>query len=160
MSVAIDPLSLDFGRDKEFCVYIYRDPRPGKKRQPIYVGKGQTKFMPQQHWQGTSHPNKLFLATLTEIRAAGLPPIVEFVAFFDNETEALELEAALIRKFKGNDSLCNVIGVRPSMECRITVPMKSELITRIDAWRRKRPDIPTRAEAIRRLVEGKLAKRR
>jgi hypothetical protein len=41
MKLAHDPLPLDFGRDKEFCVYVYRDPRH-RRLEPIYVGEGQS----------------------------------------------------------------------------------------------------------------------
>jgi hypothetical protein len=34
--------------------------------------------------------------------------------------------------------------------------MSDELVQAIDEWRRQQPDIPTRAEAIRRLVEKAL----
>ena len=50
MVMATDPLALDFGRDKRFCVYIYRDPRPRWRREPFYVGKGLTKIRPDIHW--------------------------------------------------------------------------------------------------------------
>ena len=43
------------------------------------------------------------------------------------------------------------------MDERITTPMKADLLRRIDEWRRKQPDIPNRAEAVRRLVEKALA---
>jgi hypothetical protein len=36
---------------------------------------------------------------------------------------------------------------------RIPVMMSSEEVAAIDDWRRKNPDLPSRSEAIRRLVE-------
>ena len=36
---------------------------------------------------------------------------------------------------------------------RIPVMMSSEEVAAIDEWRRKNPDLPSRSEAIRRLVE-------
>jgi hypothetical protein len=36
---------------------------------------------------------------------------------------------------------------------RIPVMMSSEDVDAIDAWRRRQPDLPSRSEAIRRLVE-------
>jgi hypothetical protein len=36
---------------------------------------------------------------------------------------------------------------------RIPVMMSSEEVEAIDDWRRKHPDLPSRSEAIRRLVE-------
>jgi hypothetical protein len=35
---------------------------------------------------------------------------------------------------------------------RVALLMAADLIARIDAWRRTQPDIPSRGEAIRRLV--------
>jgi len=35
---------------------------------------------------------------------------------------------------------------------RIPIMMSAPEVERIDAWRRKQPDLPPRAEAIRRLV--------
>lgn len=156
MRLAADPLPLDFGRNKEFCVYVYRDPRPGKKRAAIYVGKGQTKVRPTQHWRtGTS--NKEFATTLKEIRDAGLEPIVELVAFFDDERTALATEKVLIGKLKGNGCLCNVVGAvaRQFTRC-IASGMSQRLVEAIDEWRRQQRDLPNRAEAIRRLVEQSL----
>lgn len=40
---------------------------------------------------------------------------------------------------------------------RFEMRLPPELIARIDDWRRLQPDLPSRAEAIRRLVERALA---
>lgn len=108
--MAIDPLSLDFGREKRFCVYVYFDPRPRKKRAPIYVGKGITKRRPDEHWKFRA-ANTLLKNVLEKIRKSALEPIVEFVGFFDDHDAALALEKALIAKFgrrnNGTGTLCN-----------------------------------------------------
>lgn len=39
---------------------------------------------------------------------------------------------------------------------RVNVPMEPDLLREIDEWRRQQPDIPNRAEAIRRLVKRAL----
>lgn len=39
---------------------------------------------------------------------------------------------------------------------RFELRLSSELLARIDEWRRNQPDLPTRSEAIRRLVESGL----
>lgn len=39
---------------------------------------------------------------------------------------------------------------------RFELRLSGDLLTRIDEWRRKQPDLPTRSEAIRRLVEMSL----
>ena len=43
------------------------------------------------------------------------------------------------------------------LEHHVPVRMSDELVRAIDEWRRMEPDIPVRAEAIRRLVEFALA---
>jgi hypothetical protein len=43
---------------------------------------------------------------------------------------------------------------RPPVESSaVTVRVQSEMLTRIDDWRREQSDLPGRPEAIRRLVE-------
>ena len=42
-------------------------------------------------------------------------------------------------------------------EERIALTTSTEQLARVDAWRRLQPDLPPRAEAIRRLVEQALA---
>lgn len=47
-----------------------------------------------------------------------------------------------------------------TMDTRLTMSVTDKLLSEIDEWRRFQPDIPARAEAIRRLVEeGITAKR-
>lgn len=46
----------------------------------------------------------------------------------------------------------------PTVRVQIVAP--DSLIKRIDEWRRKQPDIPNRSEAIRRLAEIALDKKR
>lgn len=96
--MATDTLPMDFGRDKPIYVYLYRDPRPGKHRQPIYVGKGTAKHgRADEHWRKKSH-NRLLQAILNKIKAADLVPEIEIVAWFDEEIPALEFEATLIKR--------------------------------------------------------------
>jgi hypothetical protein len=97
--MAKDPLPLDFGSNKPFYVYLYRDPRRGKKRRPIYVGKGTVarRRRGDAHWR-TGATNEGLAAALNEIRAAGREPEIEVVAWFDDESAALALERALIAK--------------------------------------------------------------
>jgi metal-responsive CopG/Arc/MetJ family transcriptional regulator len=41
----------------------------------------------------------------------------------------------------------------PETGTPVMVRMQSDLLDMLDAWRREQPDIPTRSEAIRRMVE-------
>lgn len=101
--MATDTLSLDFGRDKRFYVYLYRDPRPRKKLQPIYVGKGTaSRRRADHHWEKGTH-NPILRGILSKIRLAGLSPVIEIVAWFDSEAAAFDLEMALVAKFGRRD---------------------------------------------------------
>jgi hypothetical protein len=88
-----------FANAGKFYVYIYRDPRPRKKLAPIYIGKGiAARRRADFHWNGTSK-NTLFARILGKCRDLGLEPIIEIVAWFDDESAAFDLEIALIKKF-------------------------------------------------------------
>ena len=101
--MAQDPLSLDFGSDKPFYVYVYRDPRPRKRRVPIYVGKGTVAHgRADFHWQVRAR-NPLLAAIFRKIKNAGLVPGVEIVAWFDDEAAASRLETRLIKQFGRRD---------------------------------------------------------
>lgn len=95
--MAVDTLPMDFGRDKPFYVYLYRDPRRGKRLQPIYVGKGTVaNRRADSHWRWFSH-NQILRSILAKIRQAGLKPEIEVVGWFDTEESALRCESALIK---------------------------------------------------------------
>src|SRR5690348_40900 len=101
--MATDTLSPDFGGDKKFYVYLYRDPRPSKQNQPIYVGKGTaSRGRAEFHWKRRAE-NSFLAALLEKIRDAGLAPLIEIVAWFDEEEAAFDLERALIAKFGRRD---------------------------------------------------------
>jgi hypothetical protein len=93
-----------------FYVYVYRDPRPGKNRVPIYVGKGSSSRF-RVHWDvGAKNP---FLRNiLGAIRALALLPEIEFVDWFDHEDDAFAAEVELIAKYgrrdKGQGTLANL----------------------------------------------------
>lgn len=111
--MAVDTLPMDFGRDKRFYVYIYRDPRKGKKNQPIYVGKGTRMHnRADVHWKRRSH-NGFLAAILDKIRASGLEPTIEIVGWFDDEDDAYSCEAELIKRIGrrnlGEGPLTNLI---------------------------------------------------
>ena len=99
--MAIDPRSLPF-QQKQYCVYLYRDPRRGKKLAPIYFGKGATATRPDLHWQHRSH-NAVLNYLFAEFKANGLEPPCEYVEFFDTEDDALHLERTLINRIGRHD---------------------------------------------------------
>jgi metal-responsive CopG/Arc/MetJ family transcriptional regulator len=52
----------------------------------------------------------------------------------------------------------DIDGMGEKKDQRIPVMMSAEEVEAIDAWRRKQDDIPSRSEAIRRLVDASLRK--
>lgn len=97
--------------EAQYYVYIYRDPRPGKGAQPIYVGKGDAaRSRAYTHVRQGSH-NQVLNRVLAKIRAAGYEPIIEIVERFDSEDAAfareIELIAAFGRRCVRTGPLCN-----------------------------------------------------
>ena len=84
-----------------FYVYVYRDPRQRKDRQPVYVGKG-TGGRDLSHWSRGSH-NKPLQDFLSHLRGANLEPICERVFETENEKEAFDKEVDLIKLYGRKD---------------------------------------------------------
>ena len=84
-----------------FYVYVYRDPRQRKDRQPVYVGKG-TGDRDLSHWSRGSH-NKPLQDFLSHLRGANLEPICERVFETENEKEAFDKEVDLIKLYGRRD---------------------------------------------------------
>ncbi len=80
-----------------FYVYVYRDPRPTKNNQPVYVGKG-TGDRDLSHWSKGSH-SKPLQDFLSHLRALGLKPVVTRVFETEIESEAFAHEIELIRLY-------------------------------------------------------------
>jgi hypothetical protein len=77
-----------------FYVYVYRDPRPLKKNQPVYVGKG-TGDRDLSHWSRGSH-NKPFQDFISHLKQRGLVALCERVFETEVEAEAFAKEIELI----------------------------------------------------------------
>ncbi len=77
-----------------FYVYVYRDPRPLKKDQPVYVGKG-TGNRDLSHWSRGSH-NKPFQDFISHLKQRGLVAPCERVFETTVEAEAFAKEIELI----------------------------------------------------------------
>lgn len=92
--MALETLNLANEKGKKFYVYIYRDPRPNKNYCPIYVGKGINKRA-KIHWYCGSD-NRIFARILDKLKHLDLKPIIEIVAWFDDENAAFDLERELI----------------------------------------------------------------
>lgn len=80
-----------------FYVYVYRDPRPSKNNQPVYVGKG-TGDRDLSHWSKGSH-NKPFQDFLSHLKRRGLVALPERVFETELEDEAFAKEIELITTY-------------------------------------------------------------
>ena len=112
--------------DSNYFVYVYYDTRYiykantiiNCKHLPIYVGKGKN----NRHLAHMKKANNIFLRKYIEtMENEGTQPIVEQVAFFDDEKEAYKFENDLIEDFgiiydlsgslfnktRGNDIFCD-----------------------------------------------------
>lgn len=84
-----------------FYVYVYRDPRPAKNNQPVYVGKG-TGDRDLSHWSKGSH-NKPFQDFLSHIKQRGLVALCQRVFETDSEAAAFAKEVELIALYGRRD---------------------------------------------------------
>ena len=85
-----------------FYVYVYRDPRPSKNNQPVYVGKG-TGNRDLSHWSKGSH-NKPFQDFISHLKQRGLVSACERVFETENEEEAFAKEIQLIELYGRRDT--------------------------------------------------------
>lgn len=84
-----------------FYVYVYRDPRPTKNNQPVYVGKG-TGDRDISHWSKGSH-NKPFQDFIAHLKAKGLVAKPQRVFETEVESEAFTKEIELIALYGRRD---------------------------------------------------------
>jgi hypothetical protein len=85
-----------------FYVYVYKDPRPTKNLQVVYVGKGVGDRM-YAHWAKRVHKNKPFGAFLALLRRNQMEPVIEQVAQFEDEVLAFAEETRLIALYGRRD---------------------------------------------------------
>jgi len=78
-----------------FYVYVYRDPRPTKNLQVVYVGKGRDRRA-WKHWEKQVRHNPGFGNFLALLRREALVPIIEIVKDGMDEAEAFFEEVRLI----------------------------------------------------------------
>jgi hypothetical protein len=85
-----------------FYAYVYKDPRPTKNRQAVYVGKGLGRRA-WQHWEKQVRHNPAFGNFLAVLRREGLEPIIEIVKEGLDEADAFFEEMRLIALFGRRD---------------------------------------------------------
>jgi hypothetical protein len=156
-----------FEASGKYYVYVYRDPRPGKKRIPIYVGKGTAgKKRADVHWRQKTR-NPILRGILSKIKQAGLEPLIEIVAWYDNEAAAFKCEISMIalygRRDLGAGPLCNLTdggdgtsGYKPTPDQRVAMSQPNigrknspETITRMKQAAKQRVES---AERIAKLI--------
>jgi hypothetical protein len=84
-----------------FYVYVYRDPRPTKGNQPVYVGKG-TGDRDISHWSKGSH-NKPFQDFISHLKQRGLVAVCQRVLETEDEQEAFAKERELVALYGRRD---------------------------------------------------------
>jgi ISXO2-like transposase domain len=84
---------------KRFYVYLIRDPRPGKRKVPIYVGKGNRDRAFRHVRRNATAKNPMLAAIIVKCRALECEPPVKIVARFETEAEAFRAEKVLILKY-------------------------------------------------------------
>ena len=86
-----------------FYVYVYRDPRSNKDKQPVYIGKGMDQRA-WRHWLSGNTHNKAFNDWLTHLRRLKLEPIIAIVERFEDEAAAHAKECELIALYGRRDT--------------------------------------------------------
>lgn len=139
-----------------FYVYVYRDPRPTKNNQPVYVGKG-TGDRDLSHWSRGSH-NKPFQDFIAHLKARGFVSICERVFETENETEAFTKEIELIalygRRNLKQGSLFNLTdgGEGGSGAVRSDAEKEFLRVDSLDKW--QRPEYREKVVAAQKAVQS------
>ena len=85
-----------------FYTYVYKDPRPTKNQQAVYVGKG-TGRRAWQHWEKGAKHNAAFSKFLSMLRKHKLEPIIEVGAEVEDAATAFVEEMRLIALYGRRD---------------------------------------------------------
>jgi hypothetical protein len=123
-----------------FYVYVYRDPRPSKNNQPVYVGKS-TGDRDLSHWSRGSH-NKPFQDFISHLKQRGLVATCERVFETENEEEAFAKEMQLIELYGRRDTKTGSLfnrtngGEGASGAIRTAEEKEYNRIDSLDKWQR------------------------
>jgi hypothetical protein len=123
-----------------FYVYVYRDPRPTKNNQPVYVGKG-TGDRDLSHWSRGSH-NKPFQDFIAHLKVRGLVAPCERVFETEDEQAAFTKEIELItlygRRNLNTGTLFNLTdgGEGATGAVRTTEEKEFLRVDSLDKWQR------------------------
>jgi hypothetical protein len=130
-----------------YYVYIYKDPRPTKNQQVVYVGKG-TGDRAWYHWKVKASHNKGFGAFLALLRREKREPIIEIIKDNLDEAEAFYEEMMMIevygRRDLGTGTLFNLTDGGEGTSGAI----------RTEEWRNKVKEVNSTPEKIALYSEG------
>lgn len=139
-----------------FYVYVYRDPRPLKRDQPVYVGKG-TGDRDISHWSKGSH-NKPFQDFISHLKQRGLVAPCERVFWTEVEAEAFAKETELIALYgRRNTDIGTLFNLTDGGEgasgMRKTVEQKAvDSKFSIEHW--QQPEYRAKIVAAQKVVQG------
>lgn len=139
-----------------FYVYVYRDPRPTKNNQPVYVGKG-TGDRDLSHWSRGSH-NKPFQDFIAHLKVRGLVATCERVFETEDESAAFAKEVELIslygRRNLGKGPLFNLTdgGEGATGAVRSEAEKAHLRGESLDKW--QRPEYRAKVVAAQKAVQG------
>lgn len=139
-----------------FYVYVYKDPRPTKNQQPVYVGKG-TGDRDLSHWSKGSH-NKPLQDFLSHLRLRELTPICVRVFQTENEQEAFAKEMQLIelygRRDLGTGTLFNRTAGGEGPTGYIKTPEEKQTDTNNSLLNWQRPEYRAKVVAAQKAVQS------
>jgi hypothetical protein len=139
-----------------FYVYVYRDPRPAKNNQPVYVGKG-TGDRDLSHWSRGSH-NKPFQDFISHLKQRGLVATCERVFETENEEEAFAKEVELIALYGRRNLKTGTLFNRTDGGEGATGAVRSEAekahlrVESLDKW--QRPEYRAKVVAAQQAVQS------
>jgi hypothetical protein len=139
-----------------FYVYVYRDPRPTKNNQPVYVGKG-TGDRDLSHWSRGSH-NKPFQDFIAHLKVRGLVAPCERVLETPNEVEAFAREIEIIALYGRRDlkagPLFNLTDGGEGASGAIRTDAEKEFlrVDSLDKW--QRPEYRTKVVAAQQAAQS------
>jgi hypothetical protein len=139
-----------------FYVYVYRDPRPTKNMQPVYVGKG-TGDRDLSHWSRGSH-NKPLQDFLSHLRQRGLTPVCERVFETPDETAAFAKELELIALYGRRDlkrgTLFNLTDGGEGVAGMVKTPEQKAADGRFTKEHWQQPEYRAKVIAAQKAVQG------
>ena len=139
-----------------FYVYVYRDPRPSKNNQPVYVGKG-TGDRDLSHWSKGSH-NKPFQDFISHLKQRGFVAPCQRVLETESEAEAFAKEVELIalygRRNMNTGTLFNLTDGGEGATGAVRSAAEKEVlrIDSLDKW--QRPEYREKVVAAQKAVQG------